>query len=655
MSVNPGRLILERVRLFSRHREESAPSFVLRRVQLVALVVGLAALAWAIWLALGGGVRAEIAGHLIRSTDPWRSAELAFSALTLFVITGGHVMLAPVWRRVRAALEVRPAIGVLATAESGGLVIAAVVVASGLTYMTTAASGADGSGYVSQADRWIHGTLKPPQPWVGEVPWPDAGWTFAPLGYKPVAGAPTFAQAPTYSPGLPLMMAAAKLVGGQAALFLVVPLCAGVLVLATFGVARRLQGSWCGLLAAWLVATSPIVLFMLMVPMSDVPAAAAWTTALFFLLADGAGPALAAGLFSGVATVIRPNLFFLAAIMSLWFALSPGFPSLRRRWRDAVLYGAGLAPGLIFVGAFYEYTFGSPFVSGYGRFTDLLARTNVWPNLQRYFGWAIGAQATFVVLGLIGLFIPWVWPRGRSRRAAAILAIMFGAVAAEYCFYIVFNDWYFLRFLLPAWPLLAIGVAGVAFQIWKWSPDRVRFVLVGAFIAIGVVGVRTARDKYAFQTWHHDRRYTAAANLIRTISPPNSVVFSFELSGSLRYYSGRMPVRYDLMSPDWLDRSVDWFARSGVHSYAVLDGSELQPFRARFKDQKTVRAVDAPILVYQAFNEQAVVYIFDLTTPPKPGAPVQLVTETDAGRWRNWPPGPAPTLVLRHLDGLSPR
>ncbi len=271
------------------------------------------------------------------------------------------------------------------------LVLAAVVFATGAAYATTVASGADASGYVSQADRWIHGTLKPPQPWVGQVPWPNPRWTFTPLGYRPVDDAPPYAQAPVYSPGLPLMMAAAKIVGGQAAIFLVVPLCAAAMVLATFGVARRLRGPAAGMTAAWLVATSPIVSWLLVLPMSDVPVAAAWTGALFFLIGDGAGSTLTAGLLSAVAVLIRPNLFFLAPIMSVWFFARARNPpwSFLRRLRDALRYSAGVLPGAIFIGVFFTFLFGSPWISGYGRLSEVLSTENVWANLRLYF--SVGA------------------------------------------------------------------------------------------------------------------------------------------------------------------------------------------------------------------------------------------------------------------------
>ena len=57
----------------------------------------------------------------------------------------------------------------------------------------------------------------------------------------------------------------------MAALFWVVPVSGAVLVLATYGIGAGLVPALVGLVAAWFVATSPIVLFMLMPAISDVP------------------------------------------------------------------------------------------------------------------------------------------------------------------------------------------------------------------------------------------------------------------------------------------------------------------------------------------------------------------------------------------------
>ena len=123
-------------------------------------------------------------------------------------------------------------------------VLAAAIFVVGLMYATTAASGSDTSGYVSYAELLLQGRIEVAEPWVRDVPWPNALWTFAPLGYHPPPGHESAdALVPMYAPGLPMLLALSKAIGGQAAMFGLVPLAGALLVLATFGIGRRLGSS----------------------------------------------------------------------------------------------------------------------------------------------------------------------------------------------------------------------------------------------------------------------------------------------------------------------------------------------------------------------------------------------------------------------------
>ena len=167
----------------------------------------------------------------------------------------------------------------------------------GLKWGSKAVGGSDSYGYISQAELWLNGRLEIAQPWVEQVPWPNAEYTFSPLGYRPGRARTTIT--PTYSAGLPIMMALAKRIAGHCAMFWVVPLSGGLLVLATFGIGRKVGGSELVFVAAWLLATSPAFLFMLLAPMSDLPAAAAWTVAFWLSPQERSAPLL-----PGIATAL---------------------------------------------------------------------------------------------------------------------------------------------------------------------------------------------------------------------------------------------------------------------------------------------------------------------------------------------------------------
>jgi hypothetical protein len=193
--------------------------------------------------------------------------------------------------------------------------------------------------------------------------WPFSEWTLSPLGYRP--GLEPHTIVPTYSPGLPLLMAAAIAVLGSSGPFVVVPLLGGLGVLLTFLVGTRLFGRGVGFVASAWLAASPAFLFQLMWPMSDVPALTGWTLALLFALLE---PPFATGLAAGCAVLIRPNLAPLAVPLLL-LSIRPvewDRRSLVAWSRRAVAAGAGLLPAVLAVALFYDHLFGSPLRSGYG-------------------------------------------------------------------------------------------------------------------------------------------------------------------------------------------------------------------------------------------------------------------------------------------------
>ena len=102
-------------------------------------------------------------------------------------------------------------------------------------------------------------------------------------------------------------------------MFFVVPLSAGLLVLGTYSIGRRLGAGTAGLVGALLVATSPVVLYMTTATMTDVPVAAASAWAFSLLLGRTVGTAAGAGLLSALAVLIRSNLTPLAGVLALHY------------------------------------------------------------------------------------------------------------------------------------------------------------------------------------------------------------------------------------------------------------------------------------------------------------------------------------------------
>ena len=83
-------------------------------------------------------------------------------------------------------------------------------------YATTAGVASDGYGYVSGADLWIRWNLFIPEPLIGAAPWPQPGMDVRAARLPPrTCWMGAWAYVPMYSAGLSMVMALAKIIGGQ--------------------------------------------------------------------------------------------------------------------------------------------------------------------------------------------------------------------------------------------------------------------------------------------------------------------------------------------------------------------------------------------------------------------------------------------------------
>src|SRR6185503_4733753 len=111
--------------------------------------------------------------------------------------------------------------------------------------------------------------------------------------------------------------------------------------------------------------------------------------------------------------------------------------------------------------------FGDPTKTGYGSMDSLFGLGNVWRNLQRYPRWTIFVQSGLIVSSFaapFALHAGWIVPeidRTRAVRVAWSALVLFAALQGLYLLYLVFNDWVYFRFLLPALPLVLVLQAAV--------------------------------------------------------------------------------------------------------------------------------------------------------------------------------------------------
>jgi hypothetical protein len=623
-----------------------------RLIARVALGTALVSAVWTGVLFFHSGFDTSLFGVRIRTNDPMRPMFLALGAIFLFVWAVGEGDADPEMSlvldfpsRLFARLDDRlPAIG-----------LAVAITVAGLSLGSKAAGGSDSYGYVSQAELWLSGHLRVDQPWVDQVPWPNAAQTFSPLGYQP--GTTHATITPTYSPGLPMLMALAKLIGGQRAIFWVVPLCGGMFVFATFGIGRRLAGPYAGLIAAWLLATSPAFLFMLMAPMSDVPAAAAWTVTLWCATAGTLGGALAGGFAAALAVLIRPNLAPMAILPVLWIAFQARMrgPSRRRYLLQASAFLIALLPGLVITAVLNWFWNGSALRSGYGTVGEIFSVDSVLPNLKNYSILLSRTQTPLAFLGIAAVLVParWLWPARARRSTVFLLGLFVLAIWAEYCAYRTFGAWWDLRFLLPASGFMMVGMGAVLLRVTRIAPPRsplrgralqLNLAVAFAAIVLGVRGLQFARQGGTFAQQGWETKYPIVAAIVAARTDPNAVIFSGLHSGSIRYYAGRTTLNYYNLDGAWLEGSAAWLNAHGAHPYALLDGEEVKDFKGRFwPDDSAGQAALKPSVVYDTGSK---IYFFDLARAAGSPAPVETIIDPFP-EVRCPSPVKPPVLVLR--------
>jgi hypothetical protein len=596
------------------------------RVRCRLLVVCGIAAAWSIVVAVSGGFVLEWGSvRLLASREPRNPAALALLIWNAWWLLAGSPERSRLRRRVwtafsgtsvfRAARSIPPQF-----APALGATAAVAIVVLGITRGAPYAGGSDAYGYVSQAHLWATGTMRVEQPFVRDIPWDFVAEAVTPLAFRPTENGTVIV--PVYSPGLPMLMGLFERVGGPDAVFLVVPLLAGMTVWATYLMGARLAGPTVGALAAVLLASSPVFLFQTMLPMSDVPVTAWWALALALLLRDSRRAALMAGLACGAAILTRPNLMPLAGIL--------GIPLIWRAVRThdfrgpagqrALLFAAGIVPGCAIVMAVNRALWGSVLASGYGPLDALYSWRNLLPNLARYPRWLIDTQTPIVLLAAVS---PWLIARSATAferttrpRSVSILWLWFiAAVFLSYLFHLPNDGWFWLRYVLPALPPMMVLAGVVLTEMVAGAERGLRAVVLA--VALGLVAAHGLTFSYRagnFGVREGERKWQAVGEYVAARLPERAAVIAKLHTGSIRYYSGRFTVRYDWIPPMALDMVVADLSRLGYRPFIVLEQSEEEEFRTRFQESRTLDALEhGPAAVLDAATK---VRIYDPLEPP---------------------------------------
>jgi hypothetical protein len=467
------------------------------------------------------------------------------------------------------------------------LLLGAVVTVS-VRWGSWVAGGSDSYCYVHQAERWADSirqiaaghvpAVQVVEPLALDAPWPDAARAFAPAGHVPSPTVPG-AIVPVCPVGLSMVMAPFVVAGGPRAAFVVLPLFGALLVGATYVTGARF-GARVGLASSVVIAASPIFLYQVIQPMSDVPAAALWMTAVAAATGTGRHLGVVSGAATSAAIVVRPNLLPLGIVIGV-FLLVRAERTWRERLRMGMTYAACCAPGCAVVAMTQQAFYGSPFASGYGSLTALFDVRHIGPNISRYLSWLWTTHTPMVVLAALA---PWLLPGALSALCLALFLVNL----ALYVPYGVFEDWSYLRFLLPTLPLVMVLMMAVINAVARRLGVRqAGLVSAIAALVLAVLFVREARARSTFRLQGLEARFARAGVFVADRLPQNALVITSWESGSVRFYGGRKTLVWDALDPAWLDRALEYLRSRGYEPYLLFERREEPDFRKQFAGSTT--------------------------------------------------------------------
>jgi hypothetical protein len=217
---------------------------------------------------------------------------------------------------------------------------------------------------------------------------------------------------------------------------------------------------------------------------------------------------------------------------------------------------------------------------------------NLVPNLRRYPGWLLQTHSPFILLALLA---PLFGPRAgsddaRPRARFSWLALAFAAcVFLCYAFYIPFDHWSYLRFLLPALPLLVLLSAGALVSLCRRRPGwgELATTCCVALVALLCVQAAVRGDVFDLRSAFRDR-FREVGQFVNDRSSRNAAFIGLVQTSNVAYYGHRQTVRYDLIPPAEFDRAVQQLRHAGYEPYLLLMAEEEPDFRARFTGKSRV-------------------------------------------------------------------
>jgi hypothetical protein len=243
-----------------------------------------------------------------------------------------------------------------------------------------------------------------------------------------------------------------------------------------------------------------------------------------------------------------------------------------RRW---VLLAVGGLPGAAFFIAHSHAAYGSFVATGYAYDPRDFGARFIPETLRHY---ALWLPALLTPLAALNLALPWVGSIGARTRL--LLTSWMLAFAAFFSVYRCTHEtWWYLRFLLPAFPAMAVGsllvlraalsrIPARAIRGESFAGSAAALALAAAF-SIGLNG-----PLHPLSVGAEELRYPRLADWMRSNVPGDAVCLSRQASGALFFYTGVTVLRWDFIDKGNVGTIESAIRSSGRSLYAVLFPTE---------------------------------------------------------------------------------
>jgi len=445
-----------------------------------------------------------------------------------------------------------------------------------------AVGGSDSSGYLRLARALLQGNIVQRATELDLLGLPDEFLrNFIPLGYD--QGPRTGTMTPLYSVGAPLLMAFGALIGGwEHGPFLINPIAGALSLLLIYLIGLELglsRGFSIG--GAIMLAVSPTFVYMALMPMSD-------AVAMFWGLVAILGAlrsrkldrwALLSGAGFGMAFLTRPT----GALL-----LIPLLFSLRLKSRTILYFLLGGLPTAAIFFTYNVISHDSLLITGYWatNHQDLMMTTGFMDRFNSYRYWIRVTMSPLPLLGWLAVIVD----RKVELRNRLMLLSWFGAFFLFYCFYNIYDAWWYTRFLLPAYPAMVLGAVLIArdlpelFRKWVSESNRARLRWIVLIIMVAVTLSHERRNIRKFDLFSvnvGEGSYPASCRWADQQLPSKSLIASMQMSGALKFYTNRPILRWNAVTPEQWPEVKKRAAERGYQWYALLIPSEIEEAQKR--------------------------------------------------------------------------